>query len=152
MKFFGAVFFFTLTAAADKPGLPDGPGKQTTEKLCSACHGVNIFVNRRESRDGWNSLVEEMIRHGMQGEDEEVGEVSTYLAKHLSRSTPAPRVNVNQSTARELAVGLGIAESKTRVIVKYREANGNFKKIEDLLKVPGIEAQPIEAKRNEIDY
>lgn len=152
MKFFGAVFFFTLAAAADKPGLPDGPGKQNTEKLCSACHGVNIFVNRRESRDGWNSLVEDMIRRGMQGEDEVVSEVSNYLAKHLSKDTPAPRVNVNQTTARELAVGLGIAEPKARAIVKYREANGNFKNFEDLLKVPGIEAPPIEAKRNEIDY
>ena len=152
MKFFTAVFFISLAGAADKLSLPDAPGKQITEKRCGSCHGVNIFVNRRESQEGWNALIEDMLRRGMKGEDDEVGEISTYLSKHLSRATPAPRVNVNRTTARDLAVGLGISEKKARAIVKYREANGNFKSIEDLLKVPGIEAPPIEAKRSEIDF
>ena len=152
MKFFSALFFVSLSAAADKPSLPDGPGKKTTEKLCSACHGLNIFVNRRESREGWNNLIEDMLRRGMEGEDEQVGEIVTYLSAQLSKTTPAPRVNVNQATARELSSGLGIAETKARAIVKYREANGSFKNMEDLLKLPGIEAPAIEAKRKEIDY
>lgn len=109
-------------------------------------------MNRRESRAGWNDLIEDMLRRGMKGEDEEVGAIATYLSSQLSRTTPAPRVNVNRTTAREMSSGLGIAETKARAIVKYREANGSFKRIEDLLKIPGIEAPAIEAKRNEIDY
>ena len=93
-----------------------------------------------------------MLRRGMQGDDEEIREITNYLATKLSRETPSPRVNVNQTNARDLATGLGITETKARLIVRHREANGNFKTIDDLLKVPGISMGAIESKRAQIDF
>ena len=132
--------------------LPDAPGKATTEKLCSACHGVNTFVNRRETKEAWTELVEDMLRRGLEGDDSEISEITNYLATNLSKDAPAPRVNVNQANARDLSTGLGIIETKARLIVKHREANGNFKSIDDLLKVPGINMRAIESKRAQIDF
>ena len=132
--------------------LPDAPGKATTEKLCSACHGVNTFVNRRETKEAWTELVEDMLRRGLEGDDAEISEITKYLATNLSKDAPAPRVKVNQGNARDLSTGLGIIETKARLIVKHREANGNFKSIDDLLKVPGINMRAIESKRAQIDF
>ncbi len=144
MNFFCAALF-AIT-------LPEAPGKATTEKLCSACHGVNTFVNRRETKEVWAELVEEMLRRGMEGDDDEVREITGYLATKLSKDTPSPRVNVNQTNARDLATGLGITETKARLIIKHRETNGNFKSIDDLLKVPGVNMRAVESKRAQIDF
>ena len=43
-------------------------------------------------------------------------------------------------------------ENKARLIVKYREDNGNFKTIDDLLKVPGVNMRAVESKRAQIDF
>jgi competence protein ComEA len=48
------------------------------------------------------------------------------------------RLNINTATAAELQTLPGIGEAKANAILSYREANGNFSSIEDLLLVPGI--------------
>ncbi|WP_162179876.1 ComEA family DNA-binding protein [Bryobacter aggregatus] len=156
MKFFRPIFAAALSLvpvlADDKPKLPEGPGKATTEKVCGSCHGVGIFVNRRESREGWNGIIEDMIHRGMKGEDEEFGEVSDYLTQFLSKSTPGGKVNVNQGSAKAMVSALGIPEADATAIVKYRVANGKFNSLEDVLKVPGINAAALEKQKEKIDY
>ncbi len=51
----------------------------------------------------------------------------------------ADSVDINTANADVLAAELhGIGEKKAAEIVKYREANGSFKSIEELIKVKGI--------------
>ena len=47
-------------------------------------------------------------------------------------------VNINTATLSELQELDGIGESKAKAIIEYREKNGNFKDIEELLNVSGI--------------
>lgn len=59
------------------------------------------------------------------------------------KETAAPKVettkiNINKATAEELAQLDGIGPQKAKAIVAYRKANGDFKKIEDLMNVKGI--------------
>lgn len=47
-------------------------------------------------------------------------------------------VNLNTATKEELMTLKGIGESKAEDILRYRETSGGFKRIEDIMKVPGI--------------
>lgn len=47
-------------------------------------------------------------------------------------------VNINTATVEELMTLSGIGESRAEAIVTYRDTNGSFNKIEDLMKVEGI--------------
>ena len=137
----------SLLAADTTKQLPEGPGRNTTQKLCNACHGSGNFVRRRETRDGWNAVIEDMIRRGAKGEEEEWAEVSDYLVAQFS----PVRVNVNTATAEAIADALILKPEQAAAIVKHRAANGPFKDIEELKKVPGIE-KIIEANREHIDF
>lgn len=48
------------------------------------------------------------------------------------------RVNINTAKLDELQTISGIGESRARDIIAYRESNGRFGSIEDIMKVPGI--------------
>ena len=47
-------------------------------------------------------------------------------------------LNLNSATARELEALPGIGPSLARKIIEFREKKGGFKRIEELLAVPGI--------------
>ena len=60
-------------------------------------------------------------------------------------------VNINQASAEELAdVMTGIGIKKAQVIVKYRDINGAFKSVEQLLEVKGIGPATIEKNRHKL--
>ncbi len=48
------------------------------------------------------------------------------------------RVNINTADIDELKTLTGIGDSKAAAIVAYREANGDFASVEDIMLVPGI--------------
>ncbi len=48
------------------------------------------------------------------------------------------QVNLNTADETELTALNGIGQSRARDIIAYREANGGFSAIEDIMKVPGI--------------
>ena len=48
------------------------------------------------------------------------------------------KININTASKEELLTLTGIGESKADAIIKYREAKGNFEKIEDIKNVSGI--------------
>ncbi len=63
----------------------------------------------------------------------------------------AGSVNINTADAETLADSLdGIGPVKARAIVEYREANGEFGSVEDLLEVSGIGAGTVEAVRDRV--
>ena len=48
-------------------------------------------------------------------------------------------ININTASAKELTKGLkGIGMKKAQAVVSYRKKNGEFKSVEDLLKVKGV--------------
>lgn len=66
-------------------------------------------------------------------------------------STPTPAININTADAATLARELkGIGEVKARAIVEYREAQGPFEQVEDLLEVQGIGTGLLESNRSRL--
>jgi cytochrome c5 len=63
--------------------LPDGPGKETLERVCSACHGAEIVVGRGLTRDGWTQVVADMVQRGAQGSEEDFTQIVEYLAANF---------------------------------------------------------------------
>lgn len=60
-------------------------------------------------------------------------------------------VNVNKADAETIARELqGIGPAKARAIVEYREINGPFEAVEDLVKVRGIGNKVLEDNRKNI--
>lgn len=141
-----------VVADEGKDALPDGPGKETTIKVCGKCHGLDVAVSRRESADGWNAIVLQMIKRGAKGTNDQFGEVVDYLAEHFPKSQAEPRIAVNTASVQELATGLGVSEKEAAAIVRYRDEKGRFKTFEDLEKVPGIDASKLEPKKSQLDY
>lgn len=57
-------------------------------------------------------------------------------------------VDINTASAQELALNLnGIGSSKAAAIIAYREENGGFRHIDDLVNVKGIGLTTIEKNR-----
>ena len=140
----------TAVAAADKPKLPDGPGKETMQRICSSCHGPEIVLGKRLTRDGWSQIVMNMIQRGAQGTDDEFADIVDYLTNTVSAE--AAKINVNKATSKELQTGLEISDKDADAILHYREANGDFKSIDDLKKVPGLDAAKIDAKKSKLAF
>jgi hypothetical protein len=73
---------------------PEGPGREETFYLCTACHGFKLVAQQGQSRRQWDETLEFMReKHGMaeiEGDDRKV--VLDYLeAKFPPRAAPAGR-------------------------------------------------------------
>lgn len=60
------------------------------------------------------------------------------------------KVNINKATLEELLTISGIGESKAKSIIEYREQNGVFKQIGDIMNVSGIGESLFEKIKNNI--
>jgi mono/diheme cytochrome c family protein len=71
--------------------LPDGPGREETFGLCTACHGYKLVSNQGMSRERWDETLNWMTeRHNMpdiQGAERDV--ILNYLASHHPPKAPA---------------------------------------------------------------
>ncbi|MEW4284145.1 helix-hairpin-helix domain-containing protein [Priestia koreensis] len=71
------------------------------------------------------------------GESESVV-ISSHTSPGTSSNTENPLINLNTATPEELQQLDGVGPAKASAIIAYREENGPFQKIEDLMNVSGI--------------
>lgn len=69
---------------------------------------------------------------------EEFSDMSHIVIKESTDTTKFVYININTADAIELAELSGIGETKAKAIIAYREANGDFSCIEDIMNVNGI--------------
>src|SRR5262249_26030063 len=96
-----AVFIIAIAAPAVAQELPDGPGREVTERLCGKCHEAQRAASVRLTREGWEGEVSKMIDLGMTATDEEIRQVLDYLAEHFKGEAPKP-LNLNTASSVEL--------------------------------------------------
>jgi competence protein ComEA len=130
---------------------PEEPGKAETQRVCSQCHEVERAVSLRQDRAGWQATVDKMAGLGLSATDEEMSAVLNYLAGHYP-AEPLPPINVNKAQAIDLEAGLSLLRSQAALIIQYRQKHGDFKSIDDLKKVPGVDVAKIEAKKDRLTF
>jgi comEA protein len=64
--------------------------------------------------------------------------ISAGQAQPPAKPAPAAAVNINTATAEQLDALPGIGAKMAARIVDYRQKNGGFKKLEDLMNIQGI--------------
>jgi competence protein ComEA len=144
----------TLLAAAALPAfaqdnLPEGPGKAALLRVCKGCHPPETVAIKHHTREEWEEVVTKMVNSGATGSDEDFNLVVDYLTENFPKT---PKVNVNKASASEMVEALAIASKDAQAIVAYREKNGAFKTVDDVKKVPGIDAAKIEAKKAQLQF
>jgi competence protein ComEA len=130
-------------------GLPDDAGRDATVKVCGGCHEARRAASVRLTREGWAFVIEDMVKRGAKGTDEELGQVLEYLSTHFLGEAPRP-INVNIAPQIDLESVIGLLRSEAAALVAYREKNGPCKTIDDLKKVSGLDFKKIEAAKDRI--
>lgn len=137
----------TSVAGSAQSDLPPGPGAAAVQKVCSGCHDFSVMTQLRATKEKWGEIVDNMVSRGAQGTDAELDQVVSYLAAHFG-----PQVNVNKATAAEIAKVLALTAEQAGAIVEYRAQHGNFKDLEQLETVPGVDRKRIEARKDSIVF
>ena len=139
--------FLTVAKAQEK--LPKGPGLETMKRICGACHSAENVAGMAKTREEWGALVGEMAAEGAQGTEDEFNEIVDYLATNFPKT---PKINVNKATAKDLETALELTAKEADAIVHYREEKGTIKSVDELEKVPGLDAKKIEAKKDRLSF
>jgi competence protein ComEA len=126
--------------------LPDGPGKSAFVKVCSDCHSPESAVSMLRTREEWTATLGQMAQMGAQGTDQEFEQILEYLVTNFSP------IQMNQATAKELESALDIPANIAEAIVSYRQEKGSFKSVDDLKKVPGLDAEKVDARKDRLTF
>jgi competence protein ComEA len=129
----------------------EAPGKAAAQRICVQCHEYERSVAPRQDRAGWRTTMDKMIALGAKGTPEEFDSILDYLSKTYP-GEEVPKIKVNEARAIELESGLSLPRSQAAAIVQYRAKNGDFKSIEDLKKVPGVDVSKIEARKDRLVF
>jgi competence ComEA-like helix-hairpin-helix protein len=128
--------------------LPEGEGKDIVETVCTQCHGLDYVTSTKKTAAGWKSTVDNMVEaEGAPLTEDEIDVVVQYLSRNFGKV-----VNVNKGTAKELEAGLNFTAQEAEEIVRYREQNGDFRRWEDLQKVPGLDSKKVEAVKDRLAF
>ena len=78
-----AISTLAIGACAQAQELPEGQGKALVQTACTQCHGIDVIVRQRRSREDWTDVVSRMIGNGAELSDEDYSQVIQYLAINL---------------------------------------------------------------------
>jgi competence protein ComEA len=162
LSFCGVFLAFAASAAAQEAAvpvpsheqyseLPAGVGKSTLIRVCGKCHSPDNVIANGQDRAGWENTITKMAGFGAVATDDEFTEILDYLVKNFPAGSGAP-VNVNQATSAQLVSGLGLTATEADAVIAYRKKNGDFKTIDDLKKVPDVDAKKLDAKKDRLAF
>ncbi|AST98124.1 helix-hairpin-helix domain-containing protein [Shouchella clausii] len=132
----------------DVKGMVASPGVYELEvgsRLFEAIEKAGGFTDSA-NREGVNlalRLEDEMVVYvPEEGEEEGAGPV---LAVEMNETDHEDTININEATEADLLTLQGVGPSKAAAIIGYREENGPFATVEELMNVSGIGEKTFEA-------
>lgn len=124
--------------------LPPGPGRDTVQRLCSACHGVSTVTGARRTAADWTKVTADMLARGNVGNATDSEAVAGYLTAHFGR------VDINTATEQEIATVLDLTPAEAAAIVEFRTHEGGIRTFDDLRNVPGLDAAKLQRSRDAV--
>lgn len=140
-----------LLPAAGLAQLPEGPGKAETELHCQSCHGIEKAISMRQDAAGWGATLLRMVDFGAEISADDTVAIVHYLAEAYP-AIEQSSLNINKARAIQMESRLSLKRSEASAIIRYRREHGDFKSLEDLLKVPGIDVAKIKAKKDILSF
>lgn len=141
-----AIAASVMASATVQDQAAEHPGKALLEPMCGSCHDSRTVTQIPRTRDDWTETLDQMIRFGAQGSEQDFQQLFDYLLRNYSL------VNVNKAPAAELETGLDVTDKVASAVVAYRTEHGPFQTIDDLKGVPGIDAAKLDARANRLRY
>jgi competence protein ComEA len=127
--------------AATQDRFPDAPGKSVLIKTCGNCHEAEKVLAQALTADGWAETLTNMAQFGAEATEDEWRLIQQYLDSQLAV------IAINKAADEEIQRTVEVPEAVARAIVAYRRDNGNFKSVDDLKKVPGLDAAKVESRK-----
>src|SRR5437773_4006985 len=146
--FFVVLCFCAFVFSAVGQNLPDGPGKETFESVCSLCHSPTAPMGKQWTKTQWEAKVIEMLQEEPDVTAQERAAIVEYLAANFK---PGGKIYINKAAAKDLAAALEVSALEAEAIVRYREEKG-LKSLDDLKKIPGLDPAKLEAKKNRLEF
>lgn len=135
--------------AAMAQGMPEGPGREVTVRVCAQCHEPQRAASVRLTRDGWESVIAKMIGLGAKASDAEFVQITDYLAENYKGEAPKP-INLNTASSVELESVAALLRKEAAAWIAYRNTHGPCKALDDLKKVVGVPFKKIDERRDRL--
>jgi len=132
-------------SAAGQASSSNRVDEATFHAICASCHNITL-VDGLRTEEEWRDEINQMIKIGARGTEEQFARVMRVLARTLTM------VNINSANARQIAPVLDVSDAVAVAIVKRRESTGNYKGLDDLAKIPGVDRQKLQARKDRITF
>lgn len=106
-------------------------------------------MGKQWTREQWQLKVTEMLQEEPDVTREERTAIVEYLAANFK---PGGKIYINKAEAKDLEAALEISAPNAEAIVRYRRAQGEFKSLDDVKKVPGVDSAKIEGKKDRLVF
>ena len=106
-------------------------------------------MGKQWTRPQWEAKVIEMLQEEPDVSPEERAAIVDYLSANFK---PGGKIYINKAAAKDLGTALEISANDAEAIIRYRELNGNFKTLDDLKKVPGLDSAKIQTKKDLLEF
>src|SRR5215216_1863568 len=135
-------------ATQSPPGgeLPAGEGRDLVVSSCGECHALDRVAAQRRSRAEWQDMVQDMASRSGVATEDDIKVIVQYVVVHFGR------VNVNRGSAADLVEIADLTAEEAVAIVEFRKQHGEYRALDDLRTVPGLDFARIEERKDRIGF
>ncbi len=146
------ILYVYICGAVTNPGVYELPADSRVYQLIEAAGGLLSDADTKVLNQA------EPLTDGMQitvYTQEEAKEMpistETPSASNVSGKTEDAKVNLNTAGEDSLMTLSGIGEARAKAIIEFREKNGNYTSIEDIMQIEGIKEKLFEKIKDQIE-
>ncbi|EOL43287.1 helix-hairpin-helix domain-containing protein [Enterococcus caccae] len=140
--------YVDIKGAVKKPGMYEGSEDMRVWDAVMLAGGVTDDADTKQVNFSERILDQMVIYVPQVGEETQLDNRSSDTKETQNKGTS--KVNLNQANETELQTLPSVGQKKAQEIIRYREENGGFKKIEDLKNISGFGEKTFEKLKDSI--